>query len=271
MSPSLTSLVEKSTAGRSGTKALASGSVGIGMLPPAVPTASSDPGCAHDQVVRHRVGVEEHDLHGLAGLDGEPFDVEAELLGQRLDADDLHAERPQVAPDGALRARRAASLPAFRQTGWRRVRRVRSGHRPAWPDRRRRWREQAVRSRREARRCRESAAATRWRPRAGQGRRRASLHAPGSRTWPRQRRAHPRASSAAVLVTASSVDPRSAAIGAKSWARRVRVRNVAHAEHELDEVTVVLQGGLPRLVRLAGERSASDDGQAAGRGRRGAA
>ena len=29
------------------------------------------------------------------------------------------------------------------------------------------------------------------------------------------------------------------------------VRDVAHAEHELDEVTLVLEGGLPRLVRLA--------------------
>ena len=60
-------------------------------------------GLAHNQVVRHRVGVEEHNLHGLAGLDGEPLDVETELLGKRLDAHDLHAERAQIAPDGALR------------------------------------------------------------------------------------------------------------------------------------------------------------------------
>ena len=73
------------------------------MAPPAVPTASSEPGWLTIRLCGIASGLKRTICTRLAGLDDEPFQVEAEFLGQRLDANDLHAERPQVAADGALR------------------------------------------------------------------------------------------------------------------------------------------------------------------------
>ena len=57
---------------------------------------------AHDQVMRHRVGIEQHDLHRLASFHNKPLQIEAELLGIAL-AHHLHAKGAQVTPDGPLR------------------------------------------------------------------------------------------------------------------------------------------------------------------------
>ena len=93
--PDVTSGVAKSTDGRLGTNALtlaAFRSAGIGIELPWPPIWATDPGCAHDEVVRHRVGIGEHDLDRPAGLDDEPLTIEAHLLSDRRDPDDADAE-----------------------------------------------------------------------------------------------------------------------------------------------------------------------------------
>ena len=160
---------------------------------------------AHDQVMRHRVGIEQHDLHRLARFHDKPLQIEAELLGNRLDAHHLHAKGAQVTPDGPLRVVWAASRPASRRTGWRLTHQDQSADLPVWPPRWRRWRAPAVRLTRQARHCRGCAGARRSLRRGRQA------SASGFTSFARRskvaasRRIQPSASRAAVRVARSLV------------------------------------------------------------------
>ena len=55
-----------------------------------------------DEVVRHRVAVEQHDLDGFAGFDGEPAEIIGQLFWNRADANDLNTEGAKLAAYAAL-------------------------------------------------------------------------------------------------------------------------------------------------------------------------
>ena len=202
VSPSLSSLVAIEHCRRIGNECLGLGIGRHGHRAAGRADGLERAGLAHDEVVRHRVGVEEHDLHGLAGLDDEPFEVEAEFLRNRLDADDLHAERAQVATDGALRVVRQLRGQLFAELdGVEGPGSVRRSWR-VWRRRRRRWRGRAARWPPEARRFRNALERR-------DGRARGAGSASGLTSRARRskvaasRRVHPRASRAAVFVAAS--------------------------------------------------------------------
>ena len=156
------------TAGRSGTKAFASGSVGIGIALPAVPTASSDPGWLTIRLCGIASGLNSTICTGLPASTTNHFRSKLSFSG-------IVWIRTTCTP----RARRSRRMARFGSSGsfaasfspnWMasNASQDQSADLPECPPRWRRWRAPAVRLPRQARHSRGCAAARRPR-RAGAG------------------------------------------------------------------------------------------------------
>ena len=99
-----------------------------------------------DEVVQHRIRIVQHDLYRLAGLDGEPLQIEDHLFGHGRDADDLDADRTQIATHRASGFGGQRGRQLLGELNRRRSPRAPSGGRAGCPSPAPRWLAPAARS-----------------------------------------------------------------------------------------------------------------------------